>query len=330
MRMKRKRSSESGERKEEDRLSDLPDEVLQHIMGFLPTKQAIQSCVLSKRWKNLWKGLTTLTFTSFNGIRKYNRYVSHALSNRDDSIPLHNMHVKVFNSTTPKVLNNALKYASQHHLQKLTLVMDFKFKKIPNSFIPIVINCKSLTFLNLHANFSRVPLTLPASLSLPSLKTLLLSNVIFTPRDDDNYIEPFSECTSLTTLVLEYSTHSHSTQTLCISNPSLSVLTMENIFYWDTFEPKIVLSVPKLTSITLGNIHFLMSYKFSCTCTCDLPLLNEVKINNNIHIESSIVLSWLRMFSNARTLTISSRTLNSLLLVRYIYFFLSLLLNLTF
>ncbi|AES82311.1 F-box/RNI superfamily protein [Medicago truncatula] len=37
---------------EEDRLSDLPDCVLLHIMSFLKTKCAVQTCILSKRWKN--------------------------------------------------------------------------------------------------------------------------------------------------------------------------------------------------------------------------------------------------------------------------------------
>jgi len=333
--MKRKRTSERcesderkkkeklvdlpSERKKEDRLSDLPDEVLKHIMEFLPTREAIQTCVLSKRWKNLWKGLTTLTFSFFNGIRKYNKYVSHVLSNRDDSTSLHHMSMTVFNSTAPKVLNNAIKYASQHHLQALTLIMDMKFKQTRNSFIPLVINCKSLTFLDIYVDSSSVSLTLPASLSLPSLKTLLLSNVSFTPKDGDNYAEPFSRCTSLTTLVLGRSMHSPSTQTLLISNPTISVLNMENILYWHTFEPQIVLSVPKLTSITLHNSHFSMCYKLSCTC--DLPLLTEVKINNHVHVDSSIIIHWLQMFSNVRTLTISSRTLDTLLKVRCFFCF---------
>ncbi|KOM50905.1 hypothetical protein LR48_Vigan08g173200 [Vigna angularis] len=327
--MKRKRTSKSGEKgerkekeyklsdlpderkeEEEDRLSDLPDEVLQHIIEILPTKQAIQTCVLSKRWENLWKNLTTLTFEFFNGgIRKYNRYVNHILSNRNDSISLHKMFLTYFNSTTPKVLNNAIKYASEHHLQELTLFMDMKFKQTLNSFIPLVINCKSLTLLVI-SNSSSVPLTLPPSFAIPSLKTLSLYNVVFTGRDDNNCVEPFSECTSLIDLHLERSMHSHSTRTLCISNPTLSVLNMKNILYWHDFEPKIVLSVPKLKSITLENNNFSMYYKLSCTC--DLPLLTEVKINNRVCVDPSIIVDWLQIFSNVRTLTICSGTLNML------------------
>jgi len=319
LRTKMKTTGVSGERKEEDRLSDLSDEVLQHILEFLPTRQAIQTCVISKRWKNLWKGFTTLTFRSFNEIDKYNIYVSQVLSNRDHSISLHKMHLTVFNSTASKVFINAINYASLHDLHKLTLVIDSEVKQIPNSFGSLLLNCKCLTFLDIFDHFSSSSLTLPASFPLPFLKTLHLANVAFTAKGDNNYAEPFSECTSLITLVLKHSIHSHSTQTLCISNHNVSVLRMEKIIFQHTFIPKIVLSVPKLTSITLANIFFHMFYELSCIC--DLPLLNEVKIDIWIHVDSSINIHYIRVFSNVRTLTLSNRILNRMLTVTHFFFF---------
>nr|CAB3487121.1 unnamed protein product [Digitaria exilis] len=37
-----------------DRLSSLPDALLHTIMSFLPARQAVQTCVLSRRWEDLW------------------------------------------------------------------------------------------------------------------------------------------------------------------------------------------------------------------------------------------------------------------------------------
>jgi hypothetical protein len=45
-----------------DRISDLSDDILCHILSFLPTKQAFTTILLSKRWNLLCYSLTTLSF----------------------------------------------------------------------------------------------------------------------------------------------------------------------------------------------------------------------------------------------------------------------------
>lgn len=43
-----------------DRLSSLPDDILHTIMSFLPAWQAVQTCVLSRRWERLWCSMPCL------------------------------------------------------------------------------------------------------------------------------------------------------------------------------------------------------------------------------------------------------------------------------
>ena len=46
----------------DDRISALPGVVLQHILTFLPTKQVVQSTLLSKSLKHVWNTFPILIF----------------------------------------------------------------------------------------------------------------------------------------------------------------------------------------------------------------------------------------------------------------------------
>ncbi|MED6118151.1 hypothetical protein PIB30_000133 [Stylosanthes scabra] len=47
----------------EDIISTLHETTLGQILSFLPTTEAIQTCVLSQRWVHVWKSITSLCFT---------------------------------------------------------------------------------------------------------------------------------------------------------------------------------------------------------------------------------------------------------------------------
>lgn len=51
----------------EDRLSELPDDILGHILSFLPTNEAGRAAVLSTRWRYVFASVHTLSFQDTRG-----------------------------------------------------------------------------------------------------------------------------------------------------------------------------------------------------------------------------------------------------------------------
>uniref|UniRef100_A0ACD5ZXB1 Uncharacterized protein n=1 Tax=Avena sativa TaxID=4498 RepID=A0ACD5ZXB1_AVESA len=84
-----------------DGIDALPDDVLQHVLSFVPTTEAVQTCVLARRWRHLWKSMPILRITpqgrllNRRGVRKLNRFVNHLLLLRDRSAPLHTCEIEL-------------------------------------------------------------------------------------------------------------------------------------------------------------------------------------------------------------------------------------------
>ncbi|PQQ10428.1 hypothetical protein Pyn_19172 [Prunus yedoensis var. nudiflora] len=57
-------SEKSNRSRSIDRISDLPDAVLHHILFLLPIKTVAQTSVLSKRWRSIWSSFPDLDFTT--------------------------------------------------------------------------------------------------------------------------------------------------------------------------------------------------------------------------------------------------------------------------
>ncbi|PSS31861.1 F-box/FBD/LRR-repeat protein [Actinidia chinensis var. chinensis] len=84
----------------EDRISNLPDSVLCHILSFLPTKFVVATSILSSRWKFLWASIPNLDFDDsifFNHDidclnprqrLSFMNFVDRVLDSRDNSINL--------------------------------------------------------------------------------------------------------------------------------------------------------------------------------------------------------------------------------------------------
>ncbi|CAN1179058.1 Putative F-box/LRR-repeat protein At5g02930 [Linum perenne] len=108
-----------------DRLSDLPDSILHHILSFLYTKSSVRTCILSKRWISLWKYVDVLTFiwSSFRSNRDFERYVDQVLSLRSDSSRVRKVRTEF--RVEEELLDRVMKYAASHGVQELFIYPQF-------------------------------------------------------------------------------------------------------------------------------------------------------------------------------------------------------------
>ncbi|KAK7283658.1 hypothetical protein RIF29_13334 [Crotalaria pallida] len=313
--MKRARRSERGRKDYRDRLSDLPDCVLLHIMKFLNTKQAVQTCVLSRRWKDLSKHLTVLTLHSsdFSSIGIFRKFVSWVRSRRDPTISLHNLDLRCEGCVEPKLLDSVMRYAVSHNVQQLIIEVELHYK-VGFMLNPCIFSCPSLTFLKLSMWAIPYMTKVPQSLVLPSLKSLHLEHVTFS-TSDNGCAEPFSTCSKLNSLVIGRCYLQCDAKVLRITNSNLSNLTIDSTITEKAY--KIVLSTPNLSALTvLGDpIHELSS-------TFNLSLLEEVNIDiDTIYHRSSwktvmALVNWLHVLAKyVKIMTLSSSTLEILKVV---------------
>ncbi|XP_027364581.1 putative F-box/FBD/LRR-repeat protein At4g13965 [Abrus precatorius] len=261
---------------DQDRLSDLPSEILLHIMSFMMIKDAVRTCILSKRWKDLWKFLPNfkLHVSEFSNPFKFFDFVSGIVSRRDGNHSLHTLDFHRHSSCRYQILKNLMTYAVNHRIQQLRIF-------VPSNLClpPCVYSSWSLTSLHISVSmydFKRRT-RIPKSLDLPSLLCLHLVYVAIS-ADKNGNAEPFSNCKKLHNLYLDHcvvlypnALFSHNSENLNITNPKLVNLMMD---YTYRLGHKTVISAPNLSCFTLNGAPF-------------QTLRGQERENLNVEIQSS-------------------------------------------
>ncbi|CAJ2661100.1 unnamed protein product [Trifolium pratense] len=283
-------------------------------------KHCVQTCVLSKRWKNLWKCLTNIKlFDPYNGVI-FDEFVSQFLSCRDNSVPLHSISYKnnvrrnyEIPPKTTNILVEIMEYAALHNVQQLEIKA--KTDHIRNLELPpSIFNCDSLTSLTLFLRGVSKSTTkmFPKSLNLPALKTLTLVQFTFFTSSDNGYAEPFSTCNMLNKLVIFACKLQDDAQGLCISNSKLSNLAIGTMNRRSNIH-KVILCTPKLKSLTIIGIPPI----FPAPSTCSLTnLLEELKFDcmYGSTMGEDILISWLHLIAKVNIMTLSYKILKLMIL----------------
>jgi len=302
--VKKDKKAENGEI--EDRLSNLPDGVLLHILSFLDAKYAVQTCVLSTRWKYLWKSIPTLILQSerFYTVKQFAKFASKMLTLRlrKKSAALDALHLDCRGGIEPRILKRIFNYVSSHntHLQKLEISGYGETSLI----MRCISSCQALTSLKLGCIKFPRPF-FPKSLNLPALTSLNLKAFIFC-GGDDNCAEPFSAFTKLNSLVID-TCAVRDAKILRVSSETLLNLAMHDNSY--SFD-KIQLFTPSLSTFThTGHLD-------QRICGSGLSSVTQVNIAAEMHSQweqpAMLLLSWLQDLANVKSLTVSSTTLQVL------------------
>jgi hypothetical protein len=286
----------------EDRLSDLPDCVLLHILSFLNSKHAVQTCVLSPRWKHLWKCIPALILHSseFSTAKKLAIFVTKILTLRDTSASLHTLDFKRINSFEPqRTLKEIVNYACSHNIQLKQLGICVKGDS--SIIFPRISSCQALTSLKLcvypKGRYSNGKRTLfPKSLNLPALTNLDLTNFTFCAGDNAECADPFTTFNSLNSLTISDCCPRYPT-TLSISNATLVNLTMRynygcNIKY-------IKLSTPSINTFSI--------YRSAYPKLCGSGLSSVKRVIIDVDVmpyRFEILLNWLQDLANVKSLTV--------------------------
>jgi hypothetical protein len=300
-----KRVRHDNHEENEDRLSDLPDGVLLHILSFLNSKHAVQTCVLSPRWKNLWKHIPTLTLHSseFTNAKKLGMFVTKILNLRDTSTSLRALDFERIGAFEPqKTLKEILNYVCSHNTQLTQL--GIRVKGDSSIIFPHISSCQGLTSLKLCVCPKVWERTLfPKSLNLPLLTCLDLTDFAFCASDNADHAEPFSSFNSLNNLIISSCTVMDAS-ILKISSATLVKLTMLNNSSDFT---KIELAAPSLYTITFYGIPY------QRLCGSSLSSVKQVKIDADISTRfeevSLILFSWLQELDKIKSLTVTASTL---------------------
>jgi hypothetical protein len=114
----------AGERETEvDRFSTLPDDILTHIMKFMVTKEAVQTGILSKRWKHVWTTLASLIVNSnqFQQAEFFKMFLSRLLQQNDLLVALKKIEVKHNGLIRSRLLEEIINSAISHQMEELVL-----------------------------------------------------------------------------------------------------------------------------------------------------------------------------------------------------------------
>ncbi|KAL0793693.1 hypothetical protein Bca101_065070 [Brassica carinata] len=221
-----------------DSISSLPDEMLHHILSFVPTNVAITTSVLSKRWRHVWCKTPYLSFPHINSsIESIRETLASYIAPKITRFHLYVDRETWEDSERSNHVDSLIKFAISHNVEKLSLVLK-PYYVFPDFFF-----------------------------SNPSLKQLIV--------DSSNYLRPkcIVSWTSLQNLSLKNSSLDESFTRVLSGSPLLESLTLKSCLLscldlsesprLSRLDLEFTHSSPRKCHIVAPHIHYLRLIDFT-------------------------------------------------------------------
>ncbi|KAF3336777.1 F-box domain containing protein [Carex littledalei] len=263
-----------------DRISSLPDEMLQHILSFLGIRQSVQTSVVSKRWVNLWTSLSHLNFDPHEFVledesdAKFKKFVEMLLSRHETSF-LDNFQIKILDQYGCfDLVRTCVSYAMKVNPRVFSVEAPFFHKDICGP----IFSCESIEELFLRK--SNYPHRIPDFVNLPRIRRLQLTGT----RLDNGCITipDFVNLPRIRRLQLTRTRLDNGCITRLFSGcPVLEDVSLE----YCSGEISCIFS-QKLKYLSLCHCVFLRDYRLMCVDSCLLgDAVNSVIISRPFHVE---------------------------------------------
>ncbi|KAJ9547209.1 hypothetical protein OSB04_019752 [Centaurea solstitialis] len=262
---------------EEDRISNLPNEIIYHILSFLDMKYAIQTSVLSKKWKHIWTSMPHLNLNSQTSrtLPLFAKFVNDALSHRNHRTEVSTVELSFRGAATQfgAVVTSIVNYAYSHNVRKLTIEW-FRLNNEVFEFPQRLFSSHTLKHLTLATHYlDGSGIYVPQlAWNFPALETLNLSNLTLS---DPRYkiLNLFSKCVNLKILTLHHCSMSL-VEFFNVCTPQLSNLTITDPY---TFPKVFNVVAPQLQNLTASVCD--ISFRFLQLSLENLNCLEKVNLS---------------------------------------------------
>ncbi|MCL7042674.1 hypothetical protein MKW94_008705, partial [Papaver nudicaule] len=306
----KKRNSSNSSNSQVDRISRLTDTLINHILSFIDVKYAVQTSVLSKRWRYIWTSLQALNFDSklylpggrgSGDHRHVLDFVDNLLTLRDRGSDIQRFHLvcgpfysQADNFWTSR-LHRWIMHVVKANVEDINVHYDGKSVfKVPDC----VLMCKSLKSLKLDLSCRII---LPNSICLSRLKYLKLKDSSL--NNEEPIQKLLSSCPVLEHLELsDVSSDGH-------INISISSLTLKHfgfhINYNELWHNTLRLFAPNLVSFASSNLDFILLDNVSSLLAADIDVQVKPRNANFPAPYTWQGLEFLEVLRNVKDLTVS-------------------------